>query len=117
MFIAEDRHGSAGPSKSTNDLLHHLVSRVEDLTTLVARVVAMLANEQDSIDGKLPYVIQEGICDGAGDVYLELAAHITGQVVVGSLIDTEGMDEMSRNMQLAITDVTLEETSREVVRV
>ena len=53
MLIIEDRNAAAGLTKDGGNLLHHLEARIENLSLIVPRIVAMLADKQDAVHGQL----------------------------------------------------------------
>src|SRR5690348_3468297 len=51
VLVVEDRYGAPGLAKDLDDLLHQLEARIEDLALVVAGVVAVLADEEDPLNG------------------------------------------------------------------
>jgi len=111
-----DLRAAAGLAEDGGDLLHHLQARVEDLPLVVARVVAVLADEQDALDRQL-VAGRQGVGDGARDLDAELPADRAGQVVVRRLIDVEGVDVVPGDVQLAAAGVAEDEAAGDVVGV
>ncbi len=115
VLVVVDRHAAPGLAEDGGDLLHHFQARVEDLALVVARVVAVFADEQDAFDRQLA-VHQQGVADGARDADAEVLGQVARQVVVGRLIDVERGDVEFRHVGLAGQDVAVEETAGDVIR-
>ena len=63
MLVVEDRHAAAARLEDLDDLLEELVARVERLALLVSRIVAVLADDDDAIDGQAPAAERQGLGD------------------------------------------------------
>ena len=70
MFVDEDGAGAAGAAEDVDHLFKELEAGVEVLLLFVVGVIAVLADEDDAIDGELAGAEGEGAGDvgGEGDV-------------------------------------------------
>ncbi len=127
VLVIEHRHALSGLAEDGGDLFHQLQARIEDLPLVVARVVAVLGDEQDSLDGQFSAVGQRlgdpacsrrrGIALEARHADAEILGDIARQVVLRRLIDVQRVDVVTGYVQLPPRGVAVEEPAGDVVGV
>ena len=84
MLVVEDRNGPAVGLENIDHLPEELVTRVERLSFLVARIVAVFTDDQDPVDGELRAPATQGL----GDCREDLEAEAAGSL--GALVQASG---------------------------
>ena len=74
VLVVVDRNGAAVLFEDLDALLEEFVARIEDLALLVARIVAVLADDQHGIDGQFVAAAAQRLGDGRIDLEAELLA-------------------------------------------
>ena len=72
MLVVEDRHAAAVGLEHFDALLEELVARVLNLPLGVDRIVAMLADDHDAVDGQLIAAAAKRLGDRRIDLEAEL---------------------------------------------
>src|SRR4029078_13151479 len=58
MLVAKDRHTPTALAKDIDDLLEEFVARVQNLSEVVDRIIAMLTDQQHTVDIKAAVATQ-----------------------------------------------------------
>ena len=118
MLVVEDRGGSAGGAVDGDDLPEELVARVEPLALFVGAVGAVLADEQDAVDGEIRAAQGQGVGRGRVDgQVLEAGLALAAEVVLGELVDVERHQVHRRAVVAAAPAVPFEEAVADVLAV
>ena len=84
MLVVKDGRRAAGAAVGVGDLEEHLETRIERLRLVVHRVVAVLADQQHAVDGKVVAAERERLVDRAEDRHPILGGHrrlMSGRIV------------------------------------
>ena len=120
MFVNKDRHSMSGGLEDLVNLSEILAAGVELLEFVVVGVVAMLADQEDGVDGELAGAESQGVGDirAQADVvpFGLVAAEVGG---VADLFDVDARDVEVGNVRVvAVVDrEAVEETADDVIRV
>ena len=118
VLVVEDRGGSACCAVDGDDLPEELVARVEPLALLVGAVGAVLADEQDAVDGEAAAAQGQGVGHGRVDgQVLEAGLALAAEVVPGELVDVERHQVHFRAVVAAAPAVPFEEAVADVLAV
>ena len=118
VLVVEDRGGSAGGAVDGDDLPEELVARVEPLPLLVGAVGAVLADEEDAVDGEAAAAQGQGVGRGRVDgQVLEAGLALAAEVVPGELVDVERHQVHRRAVMAAAPAVPFEEAVADVLAV
>src|ERR1051325_4775686 len=109
MLVVEHRHDAAILAKDLDDLPKELVARILFLTELVGRIVAVLADDEDSVNVEPIAAAAQGLGDGLVNLEAELLGAIAAEIVLGELIDIGRDDIERRPMPAAIDGVAVQE--------
>ncbi len=112
--------GTARPldAKHFDDLLKELVARILRLALFVARILAVLADNDDAIDRQLAAAERQRFGDRRIHLHRrEALGALAAQVAIVDLIDVERHQVHRRMMMCAIPAVAFEEPVDDVLRV
>ena len=102
VLVVEDRNGPAIGLENVDHLPEELVARVENLPLLVVRIVAVLADDQDPIDGELRASATQGLGDCRVHLEAEAPGSLGALIVGGLLVHVERRDLERGAMPLAL---------------
>src|SRR5437016_2150134 len=98
MFVVEDRRRAATGSKYVDDLAEKLVSRIEGLSLFIHRVLAVLGDEQDTIEREAATTEGQSLGNRRVNLYpREAPDSLMAQVAGSDLVDVQG-DEIHRRL-------------------
>ena len=109
LLVVEDRCGAAILLKNLNDFLEVFVARVLDLVQLIARVFAVLANDQNGIHCEFIAATTEGFGDGGVNLEAELFRAAAAQIVFSNLIDISRHNLEGWVMPLSFDGIAVQE--------
>src|SRR4051794_19050391 len=89
MLVAEDRDAAAAGFEHLHDLPEELVTWIQRLASLVLRVFAVLADDDDAIDRELGAAQCEGLRNGRENRHAVPLGRRTRQITLRKLIDIE----------------------------
>src|SRR5262245_65624660 len=92
------------------------MTRVEDLPFVVARIVAVLGDQQHAIDSK-SVAVEQDIRHVAGPAEAEIARQFTGKVVIGGLVNHKAANGKRGKVKRYAISVAIPAEAREVKRV
>src|SRR5579871_2127142 len=98
MLVVENRHLPAVLAKDLHHLPKELVAGILLLLQFVARIIAVLADDEYRIDGELLAATAQRLGDGRMDAKAEFLGPFPAQVVLRRLIDVSGDDIECRPM-------------------
>ena len=118
VLVVEDGGGLPRGAEDVDDLHEELVARVEVLVLLVRLVLAVLADQEDAVDGQVVRAQGQGLGDGRAQLHLREALDaILGEVALGALVDVEGDDIHLGAVMAAVPAIPLEEAVDDVLSV
>src|SRR5262249_56262767 len=97
VLVVEDRNALARPAEDLDDLGQELVARIEDLSLVVAAVVAVFADQQDALNGEPVAALRQSVGNRPRHLYLEVAADLARHVILGLLVPLETPDPTTPN--------------------
>ncbi len=92
VFVVIDRDCAAILFEDPGALFEKLEARVEDLSFVVAGVVAVLADDQNGVHGEFTAACAERFGDGGKYLEAEFFGPFLTEIAFGFLIDVEGGD-------------------------
>ena len=117
VLVVEYGNRSPGLAKHRDELLHELEARVEDLAFLIARIVAVLADQEHAVDREFAGAVRQRLLDGARQAEAKIARQPARQVIVRDLIDIQRLDILPRNVKATVACVAVDEPAGNVVGV
>ena len=118
VLVVEYGRALAGSAIDRGDLFEKLVARVEVLALFVVAVAAVLADEQDAVDGQIGSVQRQGVGDGGVDRHVGKAGRsILAQIAFGTLIHVQRDQIHGRVVVPAVPAVAFEEAVADVLGV
>ena len=117
MFVIEDRNRSAVFAKDIGRLFEEFVARVLLLTDRVDRIIAVLADDQDRIDGQFVTAATHRFGDRLEDREAKFFGSFEAQITFRMLIDIRGDDIERRVMPATLLGIPDKEPLRHVPRV
>ena len=87
MFVIEDRHTAAAGFEDFDDLFEKLVTGIERLTFLVARVFTVLADDQGAINRQLRAAERQRIPDRLENWRAKALRPRSSKIAFGKLVD------------------------------
>ena len=102
VLVVEDRNGPAIGLEYVDHLPEELVARVENLPFLVARIVAVLTDDQNPIDGELRAAAAQGLGDCRVHLETEAPGALGALIEGGLLIHVKRRDLDRGAMPLAL---------------
>ena len=117
MLVVEDRHGASVFLKYLHALLEKFIPRVKNLSLLVARILAVLADEQHCINGEFIAAAAECLGDSGIDSKPEFTRPVPALFPFRSLRYVKRDDLHIWTMPSAFAWITDEKPVGEVLRV
>src|SRR5262249_21345921 len=117
VLVAEYRHALARLPEDLDDLLHHLEAGIEDLSLVVAWIVAMFADEQDALNRELVAAERECLGDAARVANPMLAGQLLREIVLRELIDPKRGDLLAWDVEAAFLRIAVEEAAGDMISV
>ena len=118
MFIVEIGNGPAARPEHFHRLLEELITRVLRLPLLVARVIALLADVDDSVHRELARAPCQGVRDAGVDLHAWMPLRPLGdKIAFASLFDIDRHDVERRLAKYASKAVSIEDAVDDVLRV
>src|SRR5438270_13177618 len=115
MLVVKDRNALARLAKDGNDLLHHFDAGIEDLSLVVAWIVAVFAYEKHPVHGKFVRPVRQGVGDRPGQPKVKILCHAARQIIVRRLVHIHGADVTMRYVETAVARVALNEAPGNVI--
>src|SRR5690349_5977297 len=111
MLVAKEGHRAIAGAIDVYNLTEEFVARIFCLAFFVFRVMAVLANQHDAIDGQFVTAKRKRLGNREAEPHGRMArAAFTAQIVLADLVDVERNEIERRMMILAMPAVSIEET-------
>jgi hypothetical protein len=117
VLVIEDRHGPPAGLEDLDDFLEEAAARVEDLSLVVAGIIAVLGHEEHAIDGQLVAAQRQRLGDALEHGDAPAFGQGPADVEVRHLIDVQRCHPARRWITLADDAEALHEARDDVVGV
>jgi hypothetical protein len=117
MFVVEDGNEAARALHHGDDLIEKFLAGVHPLAELVGGIIAVLADQEDGIDGERLAAEAEGLVDRGKEGHAEALGSVAGHVAFRELVGVEGDDFDARIDPLAAEQTFAHQVDEEIVGV
>jgi hypothetical protein len=116
VFVAEHGHRLARVLKDLDDLSVEFIAWIEFLSLLVPWIVAVLANEHDTIHNQLVRALRQRLADRVDDGKAVLCRFVAAHVIVRDLVGVHRHHLQAGHLPLAIEVVAGEQPPGDDIR-